>query len=203
MSALITNIIPPDNFELVRDAIGAMLLLELTEQKSLAGPAFPEDVNIYRERIKPIQADESLYLNVLLDSATYGQYTPKDQQGRTIYFIDICTTGKASDDLTGDLDSSNRLHRFIRMCRYILASSLYPTLGITPGIVGGKYVESFATAEPIHLGESSYSRMGRISFAVRIQESQLLAIPEALAGSDTTVKLEETEHGYKYVFDTP
>lgn len=201
MSALITNIIPPDNFELVRDVIGAILLLELTNQKTLQG--FAEDITVYQERIKPIQADESLYINVLLDSATYGQYTPKDQQGRTIYFIDFHTTGKANvtPGVTGDLDSGQRLHRFMRMCRYILSSDLYRTLGFAPGAIGGKYVESLATAEPIHADDSNYTRMGRISFAVRIQENQALATPQILGGNDTIVKLQETTHGYQYVFD--
>ena len=43
--------------------------------------------------------------------------------------------------------------------------------------------------------------MGRISFAVRIQESQEMATPEPLAGNDTIVKLAQTEYGYKYVFE--
>jgi hypothetical protein len=202
MPALITNIIPPDGFELVRDAIGAILLLELQNQKTLQG--FSEEVTIYQERIKPIQTDEDLFINVLLDSATYSQYTPKDQQGRTIYFIDICTTGQASTGITGDMDSSTRLHRFMRMCRYILSSDLYDTLGFERrlGLIGGKYVESFATAEPQHKEDSYYTRMGRISFAVRITENQNLATPISLFGNDTTVKLQETEHGYQYVMNS-
>jgi hypothetical protein len=200
MSALITNIIPPDNFELVRDAIGAILLLELTNQKTLQN--FAEEIVVYQERIKQIQADESLYINVLFDSATYSQYTPKDQQGLTVFFIDIYTTGKADpvNDTSGDMDSGTRLHRFMRMCRYILASNLYVTLGFAQGIIAGKYVTSFATAEPTHTDESNYSRMGRITFSVRIQESQALAIPATLGGADTMVKLQLTEHGYQYVF---
>ena len=201
MSALITNIIPAAGYMLVRDAIGAMLLLELTNQKNLQ--SFEETITVYKERIKPIQADESLYINVLLDSATNSQFTQKDRQGLTMFFIDVYTTGQADPDnnITGDVDSADRLHSFMNMCIYILSSNEYLTLGFSPGLISGKYVNSWATAEPVHMEDSNYSRMARITFAVRIQESQVIATPSVLGGVDTTIKLQMTTHGYQYVFN--
>lgn len=201
MSAKITNIIPPAGYMLVRDAIGAILLLELGNQITLQ--ALPEELVVYQERIKPIQADESLYINVLLDSATNSQFTAKERQGLTVYFIDVYTTGKAdtTTQVTGDLDSSTRLHSYMNMCMYILSSNVYPTLGFNPGIIAGKYISSFATAEPVLADDSNYSRMGRITFSVRIQETTAEVTPETLGGNDTTVKLQLTDRGYRYVFN--
>lgn len=199
MPALITNIIPQRGFELVREAIGTILLLELEEQKSLQN--LPEEINIFQERMRPIQADEKLYLNILVDSNTNAGKTASGKQGTTIYFIDIHTTGTASDELSGDKDSGDRLHKFIGMIDYILSSDHYKTLGFAPGLIAGCQVESFATSEPIQKEDSGYTRMGRISFSVKIQDSQALATPVIFAGNDTTVKLQETNYGYKFVME--
>lgn len=201
MPAIIDSIIPQQNFEKVRDQIAVILLLELTKQKQLQGVLFPEPVNVFLERITPIDIQELVYVNVLLDSATYGGFTPKDSQGRTVFFIDIYTIGEAGDDISGSIDSTFRLHKFIGMVRYILSSTLYSTLGFPPGFIGGKYVESFATLDPSQKQDSNFSRMARIQFAVRIQENQDMWDGVPLMISNTTVKLELTNKGYKYVFE--
>jgi hypothetical protein len=199
MAAIITNIIPQDNFEVVRDVIGGILLVELLNQKSLQG--FNEGINIYQERVIPIQADESLYINVVFDSEAYSNFTATNSQGAAQYFIDVYTTGNADPDnaVTGDMDSATRLHRFLRMCRYILATDVYRTLGLTPGFIGNKQVTAIATGEPVHTADSNYSRLGRITFTVKMQETQATVLPEVLGGSDTMVKLQQTEHGYMYM----
>lgn len=202
MAAIITNIIPKSNFELVREKIGVILLEELTNQKVLQEDDFPEDVNVYSERITPIDNAEQIIVNVLLDSANYGNFTEKDSQGRTIFYIDLYTTGQASDDKSGSLDSSERLQRFLRMCRYILASTLYNTLGFDPGFIGGTYVENFQILDPAQKEDSAFTRFARIQFAVRIQENQDMWEGVLITGADTQVKLQLTDKGYKYIFST-
>lgn len=202
MPALITDPIPEQNFEKVRDAIGVILLTELTNQKNLQ--SLPEDVVIYNERISPMETEENLYFNVLLDSASYGNYTTRDAQGRTIYFIDTYTTGKnkTASNTPGGVDSSKRLHKYIGMAMFILASNQYKTLGLPLGLIGGTYIESFATSEPTPQETGMYQRIGRISLAVRIQENYSLWKAVNLLGNDTGVTLEETDKGYVYKFDT-
>jgi hypothetical protein len=195
---LITSAIPEQGFEKVRDAIGIILLTELTNQKALQ--AFTEDINIYRERIIPMQSDDNLYFNVLTDSATYGNYTQRDAQGRTIYFIDIYTTGKGANVLAGSLDAGVRLGKFIGLVQFILGSNQYKTLGLPLGLIGGTYIESFTTDAPTPFETANYDRFARISFAVRIQENYGLWNGVNLIGNDSTVKVEPTEKGYQYTF---
>lgn len=197
MAALITEIIGEQGFEKVRDAIAVILLEELTHQK--AEQNFSENIEIFSERIVPMSEEENLYINVLLDSATYGNFNERDSQGRTTYFIDVYTTGKSGVE-SGSLDSAKRLHKFIGMVRYILSSTIYKTLNLPLGLIGGTYVENFATVDPDRAEDGSFTRFGRLTFTVRIQENQELWQGVTLVGSGTRVKLAETDKGYRYEF---
>ncbi len=199
MSALITTAIPEQGFEKARDAIGILLLTELVNQKTLQN--FPEDITVYRDRVSPMETEENLYFNILLDSATYGNYTQRDAQGRTIYFIDIYATGKNTNAAVGAIDSGDRLGKFLGMAMYILGSSQYKTLGLPVGFIGGTYIESFATSEPVPSGTGMYQRFARISFAVRIQENYGLWNGVNLIGNDSEVRLNQTQKGYQYTFN--
>lgn len=196
MAAIITHIIPVQNFELVRDLIGAIIKVELENQKVLK--TLSEDINVYQERTTPFSNAEELAINVLLSSANYSGMTQKDSQGRTMFFIDIYTNGKASPELTGGLDSSKRLHKYIGLIRYILQYSEYKTLSLPPGIIAGGSVDDFAILDPTLQQDSSFTRMGRISVSYRIQEQQQLVQGVAFEEIITQVKLAETDLGYQY-----
>jgi hypothetical protein len=197
--SLIAEIIPAQGFEIVRDAIGVILTTELTRQKQLQG--FTEDINVFSERITPMDDAEELYINVLLDGATYGSFTEKDTQGRTTYFIDVHTTGKAIRAKAGTSTSVARLHKFVGMCRYILSHTAYKTLNLPLGLIGGTYIESFGVSDPSRKDDSQYSRFARLAFAVRIQENQALWQGINIVGNDAQVKLDLTDKGFQYILD--
>lgn len=201
MSALISNIIPVQGFELVRDEIGRILKVELENQKTLNPSVITEDINVYSERITPFSNSEELAINVLLTSSNYSGMTQKDTQGRTLYFIDVYTTGKEKEGLTGDLVSSSRLHRFIGLIRYILEYSEYKTLGFSPGFIGGGSVDEFNILEPSQQQDSDFTRMARITVSYKIQENQSMIQGIPLTKNSTQVKLSLTDLGHKYEFN--
>jgi len=193
--ALITTIIPKQNFELVNERIGAILKLELEEQKTLQ--AFAEPVNVFSERLDPFDKSEEVMVNVFFDSANSFDNTQKTSQGNVSFFIDIYSTGKTSTGLDGGLDSANRLHKFLGMASYILRDSQYRTLGFVSGSIGGVYVESIQVAN-IEQQDAAYDTMGRISFSVKLKETGILETGELMAQHLTGVKLDTTNLGYKY-----
>lgn len=201
MAALLNGIIPKSGFELVRDAIGAILLTELTNQKTLQGTDFPEEINILAESLIPSDSADSVTINVLLDSATYGGMTQKDAMGRTLYFIDISTSGTEKSDTTGSTDSAFRRDRFVSMIGYIFRSAQYRMLGFDPGLIGGTYVESFATLDPYKKEDSDFTSFARIQLAVRIYENAQAWVGIEIVGNDSVVKLDLTDKGYKFVFN--
>jgi hypothetical protein len=197
--ALINGIIPKQGFEYVRDAIGAILLIELTNQKTLQGNTlFPEIIegNILAESLVPEDSAFPLRINVLLDSATYGEMTQKDAMGRTLYFIDIFTSGTSSGD------SAFRRDKFLGMIGYIFRSAQYRMLGLPAGLIGGTYIESFATLDPYKKEDTNFTSFARIQLAVRIYENAQAWDGVALVGNNTTVNLEMTDKGYIFVFNS-
>lgn len=195
----INEIIPQQGFEIVRDVIGAIVKLELEAQKVLA--SLPEDINVYVGRTTPFDKAENMMINVLTDSANYSAFTEKNAQGRTIYFIDVYVRNKASDDKTGGENSTVLLESYVGKIRYILQDHRYNTLGLDPPRILGTYIESIEFFESKNQQDSSFIKMGRITFSTRINESQGLWTGTLFAESYTSVKIEETEHGYQYVTD--
>lgn len=197
MASVITGIIPKQGFEIVRDQIGIILLTELAAQKTRQMDSFPETIegNIGLESVTPADSANPIQLNIVLDSATYGQITQKDAQGRTLYFIDIFTSGKNSGD------STFRRDKFLGMVMFIFRSAQYRTMGLAQGLIGGTYVESFATLDPHQKEDSNYTSFARVQLAIRIQEDAQAWSGIDLLGQDSTVKLDLTEKGYKFVFN--
>lgn len=198
MSALIEEIIPEQGFEIVGNKIGTIIFEELSKQKELQPLRITEELNVFSESSVPESITENLTINVLFDSANYGSISEKDAQGKTNFFIDVYTTGVETDGVPGDVDSAKRLHKFLGLCRYILQSSKYKILGFPAGLIGGTYVESIETLPPAQKQDSAFTRFGRITFGVKIQENQKLWEGVLLSQSDSNIKLQLTEQGYKY-----
>jgi hypothetical protein len=199
MSVLITELIPEQGFEKVRDAIGSILKIELSNQKTLQ--ELDEDITVWSERVSPMQTEEDLFFNILLGSINYGNFTQKDAQGRTLYFIDVYTCGKTKQSMTGAEDSGRRLHKYLGLVRYILASNKTKLLGLPFGTIGGTYVEDINMSEPTPSEDGQYTRFGRVSFAVRIHENQALWDGVDVLGANAVVKLDMTDMGYQYKFN--
>ena len=195
---MLEGIIGKQNFEIARDKIGEILLLELTNQKNLQG--FEEDVNIYQSRTSPINNSEQLMINVSLESADYSEKNQRDTSGKTMYTIDIYTTGIGNQSYDGSRDSSNRCHKFLGMIRYILSHTTYRTLTMPLGSVGGTKVESFVVMESDLRQDSNFVVMARLLFSVRLDESQSLETGIPFEGNESKFKLEQTYLGYIYKF---
>lgn len=202
MSAQIMQVIPPQGFEVVRDEIGAIIVLELTNQKNLPNSRLTEDFECEVERLTPASAKSTVKICVHLAGATYGSMTQKDAQGRTLYHIDIDTSGEATDDASGSFISAQKLHKVMGMIMYIFRSAQYRLLGFAPGLIGGTYVEQFDTLDPNRKEDTDFSCFARIQIAVRIQESTTPWQGVLIGGADSILKLDTTDKGYKIVFNT-
>jgi hypothetical protein len=193
MPSLITGAIPKQGFELCRDAIGAIILTELTAQKVIQGSDFPEDVNVLSESLTPFDSADLVALNIALASANYSQFTQIDAQGKTIYLVDIYTSG------TNSGDSSFRRDKFLGMVGYIFRSAYYRMLGLPAGLIGGVYVESFVIGET-KKEDSAFTSFAQMQIGVRIQEEGQGWPGVAFAQNNSGVTLGLTSKGYKYQF---
>ena len=197
--AEITEIIPEQGFEIVLRQLGTILTIELENQKTLQ--SFDEPISVYNSRTEPFNESEELMINVLLDSSNYSNLTQVSADGETVYNIDICCTGKSSEFKNGGSDSQIRLNKFVGMIRYILSSPKYQTLGLGGSLIGNRRVTGFDNFDSPNKQGAAFVRVARISFTAVIHECQESFSGVELLGTDTDVKLDLTELGYKYQYN--
>lgn len=198
--AFIDEIIPQQGFEIVLNRLGAILLEELTNQKTIQG--FDYSFEIFEERSHPYDKGEDVMINVSCNNASYANQNQAGSQGDTAYYIDVYTNGTESDIATGDEDATDKQNKFLGMIRYILSHTKYKTLLFPAPLIGGCYVQQFQKDDTYGAQDGSYNKMARITLSVRINETQALLETNSFSGMDTTIKLSSTDKGYKLIFNT-
>lgn len=195
----ITSVIPKQNFVIVREQIGAILFLELENQKALQDFYYP--INVYSEYSGGIGIEDEININVSLSSANFSSKTQKDAQGATVFNIDIFSNSKETASKTGSELSADKIQNFLGMIRFILSHTEYKTLGFELGFIGGTAIEGYEFTEQNYFAQDAANvKMCRVTFSVRIQENQTMSPVSVLQGNDTNVKLDLTDKGYKYKF---
>jgi hypothetical protein len=205
MEPKIITIIPKSNFENVRDQVGLVLFTELSKQIGLG--SIP-DTDVLLESAAPANSGDNPAVNIILDSSNFlsgnhanaqNNQTQRSSQGYTTFFLDVTTSGVATEDKSAGQQSAFLNHRICGMCMYILMSSFYRTLGLPLGTIGGLYVDMLATADPHQKEDTDGTRFSRISIGVRILEESPAWQGVPLLENNTKVGLALTEKGYKFV----
>lgn len=195
--SLITVDIPKQGFEIVKETIGAILTTELTAQKKKK--QFTHPINVYVGRSTPFHQSEKVMVNVLVDSASYSNSHQAGTHGNTIFFIDTYVSMKQTENENGGTVSSQIRDLFLGMNRFILQDHHYKTLGLpVNGCIMGTEVTGFENFETNNSQDSSFVKMSRLTFSVRINETQSLWDGIDINSIFTTVKLDLTDKGYFY-----
>lgn len=197
--ALINEIIPLQGFDVVEKRIGAILLSEISNQISLQ--SLDDEIGVYLERTIEYDKSEGVVFNVSANTGSYAGQNQSGSQGTISYTIDIYNHGTESSVKSGDADSLDRQNRYLGICRYIFNSTKYKTLDFPYGFVTGVYVESFQKDSSMNKDQSDYIRMVQLVLSVRVTEDQEMWESQPLSGNDTTIFLEDTDKGYKLIFN--
>jgi hypothetical protein len=204
--SLITGIIPPQNFEVVRDRIGVILADELAHQYQLNGNNADLKAPVFVERFTPFGQDELSAVNVCLAKGLFTGQTQVQTDGNYTFNIDVYHKAKsqANPDKKGDSLAMFRLQKILGMIRVILENPQYKTLGFTPPSIMNRHVQSIEIADPFSKQHDAVSSvMGRLSYSVRVNETCDLLNPAMIGGYETKVKLYLTDEGYFYAGYTP
>lgn len=200
MSAKITEIIQDQGFEVLTQTIGAIMLLELTEQQSIQ--SYDMDLGVFIERIEPIDKSEDVVVNVSLGAVNYDNHNEFESQGTHNFNIDTYVFGLESSSETASKNASLKLNKITGWIRYILQSTKYKTLGFDPGFVGGTYVQSINFDDNFGKEDTSMSRMSRLVLSVRASEFQNSDEILEFTRNDTTIKLDSTDKGFQLIFNS-
>lgn len=199
MSALITNSIPEQNFELLTKQLGAILFLEVSNQNSLLTSGY--DIGTFIERQSKIDQSEEIVINVSFNSAQNSNHNELNYQSDGTFNIDVYSNGIESEDVRGDEDTRLKHHKVIGWIRYILSSTVYKALGLPYGVVMSTTVQSINFDDNYGNEDGNFIRMCRIVFSVRFIEDCEFEEGITLLGNDTTIRLDLTDRGYKFNFN--
>jgi hypothetical protein len=195
--SVITTLLPQQNFELIRDRIGAILSDELSNQSMLHGNNADINPTVFIERTVAFNHSEMPALNVMLARGTYDGQTVKQSDGTYLFNVDVYHKSKSSSGKKGDSEAVFKLHRLLGLVRAILEHELYKTLGFTPPFIMSRKVLDLTVADPESTDAGS-TAMGRVVFQVKVIENNPASVPSLIAGYDTEVKLELTDKGFMY-----
>jgi hypothetical protein len=192
----ITQIIPKQGFEVVRDLIGAILKVELDHQKSLQN--LPNENNIYVGRSTPFNQSEELMINVTIDSASYSDKNARTSSGETRFHIDVMTRAAQTENNQGGYLSTSLRDKYLGMIRFILEDHHYNTLGFENGVIMSTSVDGFENYEPQGNQDAAFVKMSRLTYSVKINEEQSVWSGLNINSIFTDVILNDTEFGYQY-----
>lgn len=196
MSAKLNYIIPSQRFELIRDRIAQILVLELANQKLLTSNDLFDAV-VWIERFIAFDKEDLPAINVYLSDANYDNQTPITARGKNTYNIDIHTSAKHENGIDGDKLATFKLHKLAGVIRTILESPDYLRLDFENGIIQNTEIVSLNIGTP-NESDGCHSITGRLVFTATANE-----ITKELTGIDstqydTTVLLGETTKGFFY-----
>lgn len=181
MPALISTLLAtPDNFEVVRDQIAAILALELAHQSELGGGPSPR---VFIERSSPwgnlVESPEDLraIINVWFDSTTYEGSASNivgRQRADATFNIDCYGFGSSGEaglgHEPGDLVAALGCQRTLRLARLILMSAHYTYLGLR-GLVWKRWPQTLGVFQPaIDARVAHHVVAGRLALSVQFNE---------------------------------
>lgn len=221
---LITTLIDKiDVSEMVRDQIGAILLLETTKQQELAAAAVRDPAlwafRVFTERTNPwgefmdlpdgdlISDDPTIDLtpivNVWWDGITFDRSASnvvERQKGTSTFNVDIYTVGVSRATLEGHQpgDELARLEmaRVVRLVRNILMAAQYTYLALR-GTVWGRWIASIETFEPPSEIRAA-QRIGAARIALQVDHNEFSPQVPTVPLEGVTVFVERGETGQLY-----
>ena len=191
MSVLITEIIPIQNFEIVKNKVGVILFEELINQKNIQCKGI--DIEVFTERQQPYSNGEDVLVNVSLNNIPYSGIDTRNTNGNLSFNIDVYAGGFTTLDNDGNKTSRSKLELVTGWIRYILSSTKYNTLGFPKGIIGGTYVEAIQFDDNYGNQDANFIRMARVQFSVKVIENQEMWQGIELQGNDTVIKIHDSE----------
>jgi hypothetical protein len=213
MPALIDAILnTPDNFEVIRDQLAAILVVELANQAVLSGleqpRVFVERSDPWGEFLDAPEAEPSAppapIINVWFETSTTdgaASNIVERQKVDAIYNIDCYAAAVSSETVDGHI-AADRLAAFraqatVRLARQILMSAHYTYLAMR-GVVWKRWAQSVTMFQPqIDNRQAQRVVAGRLSLLVQFSEFSPQNVGETL--ELISVEVKRAENGEVYL----
>src|ERR1043165_4972336 len=185
------GLIPPQNFEQIRDIIVRILTIEFASQYAMNN-SYPKIDKIWSERYIPFNSETELpTINVNISKGGTDNQSNKKLDGEYTYNIDCYTNASTTtENGPGDQYAMILMSKVAGMVCAILRNPLYNNLTLEPGIVIRTRVKGFFIGDKSTVEDALHSVVGRVQFVVEaIETNKLLSGSTELQLSTTQVKL--------------
>lgn len=199
---MISREITAQNYELIRNQIGAIIALELDRQAAYYYVTEAEDVTVYIERFAPMDKNDLSCVNVSFDAVGYGNEHTGSSDGKYNFFVDVFVNSKATAQSNGDTLAGYKMQRLMGICRAILKDPQYKALGLN--VPGAAYIQrsTITNMEALTIKDhhdALSTRVGRITMEVRANENIPFPDGNIMDEFITRIKLGESDKGMKYI----
>lgn len=194
----ISETIPTQNYELIRDQIGLIIGTEFVSQKSKTGNIL-FDASIWIERFIAFDKEELPAIKIYYDTSSFDKDSPRATKGESKFVVQVQTKSPTTSSDSGDKIASIDAQKLAGVIRYIFEHGLYVRLGFAAGFIEGVSVTDIVTSVPDQ-GDSFRSYSCNLVITVRHIEKNGLETPSQIIDEvHSVVKLDDTEKGYKIV----
>lgn len=196
---MLNNVIPSQNFENIRDAIGRLLTAEFANQAILVG-GFDYGLNIFLERTAPIDKEDLPVINIVyVDSTDIDENTSFTSVFDNKYLIEIYSSGEADANSPGDLKAALLNSHLMGMVRAILMNNENRYLDFTDKFIQSRKVQTMTRTQPRIANDAENTISGTLEVHYIAEETTELKEGNLEALLTTVVKIESTEKGYKFI----
>lgn len=189
------------NFEEIRDAIGRVLVSELNNQKNtLANNFIPSDLAVYGEAIA-LDVEELPAINVVwAQSDEISQQTAFESEFDHKFLIELyAKTQNVQPTLPEQQHSSWNLTRLAGICYSILMDNEYRNLDFSDkSVIKNRSCKSMVRTQPRVTKDAENVAAGILE--IHYISSEITQFGEGVLETNlsTSVKISDTEKGYKY-----
>lgn len=202
---MISNTVSQQNYEVITDAIGSILVSELESQSKkddndLDSKIILSNTTVWKERIVPFSQGEQFIVSVIWLGADYNEKTASQVNGVNTFLLDCYGSARTNENGKGDQLGAVRTKRLVGVIRSILEHPNYRNLGLEKNIIGSSMIKSIRRTQLEGQDESAGVSMYRITMEIDSLEVSGYNEPIPLAQNRTSVVLEETDKGYQYIY---
>jgi len=195
--AKIETIIQPQNFEIIRDRIGAVLYTEIKNQLQLSNNNILQ-CDVFVERNTPVDKVEVPTIIISLASGNYDSKNQSSVRGTYEFFVDVYTSAISNNAADGAVRAAFSLQRILGICRYILEHPAYKTLDFANPLISHTSVKSFNIRQQQE-NDAMNTAMGRLAFTVVANEDNGFQCACDLADYYSSVKIDTSNQGFVYL----
>ena len=195
MAAVITEPIPYQSFEIIRDRLAEIINDELQNQIALGYLTEFDSINVFLERWVNLDVTEMPCVVINMAPADFENMKPLDLTGNYFFNIDCYANAAATESTYGDDEATFKVHRILGMVRAIVMSPHYITLGFERGFISRVQIDSMPVVG-VQSNDAENVIRGRL--VAKIQAAEVVAGQEVRLSTGHTTKLILGSGGYNY-----